>query len=80
MIETTVIIQFILTIALGVIGFFLRGIYTTIQEMASSINKLNERLIRHETTSDSTLRRIENLEHKVDDINEIKLQLSKLQK
>lgn len=70
MIETTVIIQIILTVSLSVIGFFLRGIYNSVQEMSKSIQQLNERLIRHETNNETTLKRIQRLEEKIDHYDE----------
>jgi archaellum component FlaC len=81
MIEASVIIQFVLTAALGVVGFFLRGIYTSIQDMAKSINTLNERLIRHETNNEATQKRADKVDSKLDElereIHHIRVTISK---
>lgn len=62
------ILQTTLLIMLGVIGWFLRGIYANIQKMAESIQSLNERLIRHEEQSTTINKRLDRVDDRVEKI------------
>jgi chromosome segregation ATPase len=74
------ILQTTLLLMLGVIGWFLRGIYANIQKMADSIQSLNERLIRHEEKNTTVDRHLANLDRCVreneTEINNIKLKIA----
>lgn len=74
------ILQTTLLLMLGVIGWFLRGIYANIQKMADSIQSLNERLIRHEEKNTTVDRHLSNLDRSVKEneteINNIKLKIA----
>lgn len=71
------ILQTTLLIMLGVIGWFLRGIYANIQKMAESIQSLNERLIRHEEKNTDVMKRLDRaelrLEHLNDELHQLEL-------
>jgi CII-binding regulator of phage lambda lysogenization HflD len=71
------ILQTTLLIMLGVIGWFLRGIYANIQKMADSIQSLNERLIRHEEKNTDVMKRLDRaelrLEHLNDELHQLEL-------
>ena len=60
------IMNTILTLGIATIGYFLKNIHTSVNEMSKSINSLNDRLIRHETANESSLKRIDRLEQKLD--------------
>lgn len=64
------ILQTTLLIMLGVIGWFLRGIYANIQKMADSIQSLNERLIRHEEKNTDVMKRMDRAESRLDHFND----------
>jgi hypothetical protein len=60
------IMNTILTLGIATIGYFLKNIHTSVNEMSKSISSLNDRLIRHETANESSLKRIDRLEQKLD--------------
>lgn len=62
------ILQTTLLIMLGVIGWFLRGIYSNIQKMADSIQNLNERLIRHEEQNTTLNKRLDGVDDRIEDM------------
>ncbi len=64
------ILQTTLLLMLGVIGWFLRGIYANIQKMADSIQSLNERLIRHEEKNTDVMKRLDRAESRLDHFND----------
>ncbi len=64
------ILQTTLLLMLGVIGWFLRGIYANIQKMADSIQSLNERLIRHEEKNTDVMKRMDRAESRLDHFND----------
>jgi peptidoglycan hydrolase CwlO-like protein len=74
------ILQTTLLLMLGIIGWFLRGIYANIQKMADSIQSLNERLIRHEEKNTTVDRHLDILDREVreneQEINLLKLKLA----
>ena len=64
--ELTQILEVVLIGALGVIGYFLRGIYTDIKAMASALQSMNERLIRHEERNAPLEHRVERAEERIE--------------
>ena len=52
--------------ALGIIGYFLRNIYVDIKVMASTMQSMNERLIRHEERNAQLEHRMERMEERVE--------------
>ena len=64
------ILQTTLLLMLGIIGWFLRGIYANIQKMADSIQSLNERLIRHEEKNTDVMKRLDRAESRLDHFND----------
>lgn len=65
------IMNTILTLGIATIGYFLKNIHTSVNEMSKSINSLNDRLIRHETANESSLKRIDRLETQLDKAEEL---------
>lgn len=65
------IMNTILTLGIATIGYFLKNIHTSVNEMSKSISALNDRLIRHETANESSLKRIDRLETQLDKEEEL---------
>ena len=59
-------LEMVLIGALGIIGYFLRGIYIDIKSMAMTMQSMNERLIRHEEHNRQLDYRIERAEERLE--------------
>jgi hypothetical protein len=64
--ELTEILEMVLIGSLGIIGYFLRGIYIDIKVMAQTMQSMNERLIRHEERNAQLEHRIERVEERIE--------------
>ncbi len=63
-IDLAMIIQFILTAGLGMIGFFLKGIYSEIKQLATDVRNLSNIVSAqeaHRADADKRLSRLEDL-------------------
>lgn len=60
----------VFTIGVGVIAFFLRGIYANIQELTKSVNILNERIARYEERNSSLEVRLLRVEARLDKLTD----------
>jgi hypothetical protein len=59
-------IQMLLTGGLGMIGFFLRGIYSEIKQLAKDVRTLGEVAAKHEAHREATEMRLTRIEAKLD--------------
>ena len=64
--QLTDVLEFVLIGALGIIGYFLRGIYADIKSMALTMQSMNERLIRHEEQNRVIAAKLERVEERID--------------
>lgn len=67
-IDFAMIIQMILAIGFSIIGFFLKGIYSEIKQLATDVRKLSELAASHEAHRQQTETRLTRLESKIDNL------------
>lgn len=67
-ISIEMIIQLILAVGFGVIGFFLKGIYSEIKQLAADVRELSKLAASHEAHRQQTESRLTRLETKIDNL------------
>lgn len=67
-IDIGMVIQVILAGGLGMIGFFLKGIYSEIKQLAADVRELSKLAASHEAHRQHTETRLIRLEKKIDQI------------